>query len=194
MLSKYFFLIPLLASGLLVKSQAHYEFNLHLKDAGCASGSAELVVAPVTPADSVAITWSSGEKNVRSVYNLAEGSYNVQVYIKHPKDSGYVITDTILPFVIGKELCPVGVDKYFSPNGDNYHDKMGISYIQLYPNFELTIFNKWGQRVHHQEKDYEPWDGTWAGANLPDGTYYYIFVYDAGDKSKVEKGDVTILR
>ncbi|MBL7932059.1 MAG: gliding motility-associated C-terminal domain-containing protein [Bacteroidia bacterium] len=177
------------------KSQVPYKFNLELQDQACGAGYATLKIDPhVLPQDSVKIIWSTGEKDSFIAHGLTEGNYQVEIIVKHPQDSDYVTTDTILVFTIGKSSCPVGVDKYFSPNGDNYHDKMGISYIQLYPNFELTIYNKWGQRVHHQEKDYEPWDGTWAGVNLPDGTYYYIFFYDANDKSNVEKGDVTILR
>lgn len=195
MLARYFYPILLLLICFCARSQAPYHFNLQIEDQACEAGFATLKIdPPLHPEDSLKTNWSSGEKNVLVARELSEGNHAVEITIKHPKDSGYAITDTLLIFSIGKSPCRILVDKYFSPNGDNYHDKMGIGFIELYPNFELSIFNKWGQRVHHQKNDYNPWDGTWAGANLPDGTYYYIFFYDATDKGKVEKGDVTILR
>jgi hypothetical protein len=48
--------------------------------------------------------------------------------------------------------------------------------------------------VHSQKGTYTPWDGKWNGINVLDGTYYYVFYYDGGNKHDLVKGDVTILR
>ncbi len=91
-------------------------------------------------------------------------------------------------------MCKVSVGSYFTPNGDNYNDHLYVSNWESYPNFELEIYNKWGQKIHSQKAKYVPWDGTWAGTKVPDGTYYFVFFYDASIKSKLLKGDFTILR
>lgn len=186
--------LALLLTQLCFFAQNHYEFRLRTQNASCAEGWADLKISPPPPAGTYTINWSHGVSDNLLVTNLEQGNYNVQIRIAHPEDTLFVTRDTIFYFSIGSEFCAVGVDKYFSPNGDNYHDKLNLSNVQKYPNFELNIYNKWGQRVHHQEKNYEPWDGTWNGIDLPDGTYYYLFFYDAANTGQVAKGDITILR
>lgn len=63
----------------------------------------------------------------------------------------------------------------FSPNGDGTNDEFEIPGIESYPDNELLIFNRWGNKV----KEYKGYDNSWRGTNekgepLPDGTYYYI--------------------
>ena len=96
------------------------------------------------------------------------------------------------PFV--KVICPVSVPHHFSPNSDGYNDDLRMPLIEKHPNFDFQVFNRWGQMVHRQKKTYTPWTGQWLGTNLPDGTYYYILIYDAADKQNLQKGDITILR
>ncbi len=61
-----------------------------------------------------------------------------------------------------------------SPNGDGVNDKFYISNIEDYPQNELTIFNRWGNQVHHAKSYRNGWDGTWRDKYLPDGSYYYV--------------------
>ncbi|PBQ31444.1 hypothetical protein CNR22_06595 [Sphingobacteriaceae bacterium] len=174
-------------------AQQPYKFTLTTNKEFCLKGSAALEISGTNPVDTITIKWSDGSRNVNQIYELAGGDYSVFVRIKH-HDSLTVIKDTTFFFSIDKEVCAVSIDKYFSPNDDNYHDLMGVYNAQYHPNFELTIFNKWGQQVHTQKNSYIPWDGKWNGIALPDGTYFYVFFYDSSDKTKLVKGDVTILR
>lgn len=176
-----------------VYSQTAYQYTLRTNKELCIKGSAALEISGTTPADTITINWSNGKNDVAQIYELEGGNYSVFIRIRH-YDSVSVVKDTTLYFSIEKELCGVSVDKYFSPNDDNYHDLMGVSNAQYHPNFELNVFNKWGQQVHSQKSSYIAWDGKWNGIALPDGTYFYVFFYDASDKSKLVKGDVTILR
>ena len=63
----------------------------------------------------------------------------------------------------------------FSPNGDGINDFFRIDGLQRYPNHELTVFNRWGNRVFHSKNYKNDWDGTWSDRQLPDGTYFYLF-------------------
>ena len=63
-----------------------------------------------------------------------------------------------------------------TPNNDGLNDNLIIDGIEKYPNNEVTVFNRWGNKVY-SKKSYSndlPWDGTWDGNMLPDGTYFYI--------------------
>jgi gliding motility-associated-like protein len=102
--------------------------------------------------------------------------------------------DTTITIKVEKDKCKVVMSNHFTPNGDSYNDVWSVGNTQYYPKFELFVFNKWGQQVHSQRGTFEAWDGKWNGINVPDGTYYYVFYYDSGNKRELEKGDVTILR
>jgi gliding motility-associated-like protein len=123
---------------------------------------------------------------VYSIDELTAGDYNVRIKIKNK-------LDTTIVFKIEKIECPVIMETHFTPNGDNYNDEWDIYNTQFFPDFELFVFNKWGQQVMKQKGTYTKWDGKMGSVDVTDGTYYYVFYYKSGD-SKHLKGDVTILR
>lgn len=164
-----------------------YTITTEIKDVDCTKGSAGAKIEGYETNDTVTYNWSNGQSDVTSIQNLPEGDYSVNIKVKGK-------LDTTLYLKINKAECAVGISNHFTPNGDLYNDFWSISRTEYYPNFELYVFNKWGQRVHSQKGTYKPWDGTWAGGNVADGTYYYIFYYDGSDKNNLLKGDVTILR
>lgn len=188
------FFTVLLLSPRLFFAQHELQYKLITYPESCLKGSANLSVTGKEDSDSLITNWSNGENNSLQALNLPSGNYSLQLKLKRKNDSLRPPFDTTFYFSIEKEPCPVYVDKYFSPNEDNYHDLMGISNISFFPDFELEIFNKWGQKVHSQKGTYTPWDGKWNGIDLPDGTYYYMLFYEAGNKNKSVKGDVTIIR
>ncbi len=69
----------------------------------------------------------------------------------------------------------------FSPNGDGKNDNFVIENLSLYPNTQLSVYNRWGTRVY-ESKDYKnDWKGDFNGFALPDGTYFYQVVLESGD-------------
>ena len=81
----------------------------------------------------------------------------------------------------------------FSPNSDQYNDTWIIDNMNLYPDSELKIYNKWGNLIHQQNGLYQPWDGTTNGQELPSDTYYWILNLNYPDRD-VLKGNITIIR
>lgn len=167
--------------------QTSHALSVSIINEECLKGAAGIQIEGLTLNDTVSTYWSTDVYNVSSINNLNAGNYFVHVIIKNG-------VDTTINFKIEKEECKVYVSNHFTPNGDNYNDNLQIYNIINYPKFEFYIFNKWGQQVHSQKETYIPWDGTWNGINVLDETYYYIFYYDSGDKKKVLKGDITVLR
>ena len=49
----------------------------------------------------------------------------------------------------------------------------------------------WGEELLETDNYQNDWAGTFNGANLPDGTYYYVIETETG---KIYKGAITILR
>lgn len=94
-------------------------------------------------------------------------------------DLGWCDT-TLVRLHVVSESAQEGVFVFsgFSPNGDGVNDAFTILGLDNYPGSELTVFNRWGQRVL-KTKDYAgDWEGTHKGRNLPDATYFYILKYE----------------
>ena len=68
----------------------------------------------------------------------------------------------------------------FSPNDDGINDYFIIQGIEKYQDHTLQIFNRWGALVFESSAYSNDWNGSWAGAQLPDGTYFYVLQYGRG--------------
>lgn len=170
-----------------MSAQSSYTLNPSQKNEDCTKGAAGIQLLGLQNNDTLTIEWSNGQTGVYSIGDLSADSYNVHIKIKHK-------LDTTITYSILNDKCIVGISNHFTPNDDNYNDLWQITNWNYYPHFELYVFNKWGQQVHSQKGNYTPWDGKWIGINAVDGTYYYVFYFDGGNKHKFLKGDVTILR
>ena len=81
----------------------------------------------------------------------------------------------------------------FSPNGDLINDFWNIGNVSIYPEMQVTIYNRWGQPVWKSAAGYpEPWDGKSNGAELPVDSYHYLI--DLHNGTKLIVGIVTIVR
>jgi gliding motility-associated-like protein len=80
--------------------------------------------------------------------------------------------------IIGSELV---FSNGFSPNGDEVNEFFEIGGAETYPNNSLRIFNRWGNEVFKTENYQNDWDGTFNGARLMNGTYFYLFNDGAGN-------------
>lgn len=110
---------------------------------------------------------------------------------------GLGITDTIttcfnyFSLDVSDQNCDLTIPNVFTPNGDNINDKFEITNLEHYPNSQMVIYNRWGQKVFEHSDYYNNW---WDGENAAAGVYYYILVYTHLGKKKHLNGMVTILR
>lgn len=77
--------------------------------------------------------------------------------------------------------CPPTVYNYVSNNNDGFNDYFHIDGLRdIFVNFRLFVYNRWGILVWKGDNSMEDWDGTatkglrWDGSEMPDGTYYYV--------------------
>jgi gliding motility-associated-like protein len=77
----------------------------------------------------------------------------------------------------GLDSCIV-VHNVITPNGDGLNDTWIIDCIENFPDNNVQIFNRWGDRVNnftHYDNTAQVWKGTnYDGKHIPDGTYYYV--------------------
>lgn len=69
----------------------------------------------------------------------------------------------------------VGFTKFFTPNGDNYHDVWRIEGIPdtFMPNTKVYIFDRYGKLIKQISPYNDGWDGTFKGQPLPSDDYWF---------------------
>lgn len=101
--------------------------------------------------------------------------------------------DTVLIFLEDCN-CQFYVPNTFTPNGDQLNDAFSVYHDCPVTEFELYIFNRWGELVFQTT---DP-DFVWTGEELQDGTYTwkmsYANEYTHEVRSKEMHGHVNILR
>jgi len=142
----------------------HNGFNVSQFGAsdGTASASISGGIAPYI------INWSTGDQ-ATSISDLSPNTYSVEV----TDAQGCV---AILEFDIEQPFDLV-MPNGFSPNSDGYNDVFIVQGIELHPNNEFTVLNRWGDVVYNRS-DYQ---NDWSGENnngqaLTDGTYFVVFI------------------
>ena len=64
----------------------------------------------------------------------------------------------------------------FTPNGDDFNDILLPTYERISDaGFDMKIYNRWGTFLYETKFLKQGWDGkNNNGADVPEGTYYYI--------------------
>jgi len=109
-------------------------------------------------------------------------------------EDGCTATDTIRVVVTKGASIGFPVANAFTPNGDGVNDCFGIKYWGYIGEFELSIFNRWGQRLFYTKNPDECWDGTYGGKAQPAGTYVYMIKAFALCGQAVKQGTVELIR
>lgn len=143
------------------------------------------------------ITWFDGSSALTRTFNT---SGNFWVTRSAPCDT---MSDTINVVVIPCDTLPppqvdtttrLFVPNAFTPNGDGLNEffiirGMGIN------DFNLKIFNRWGNLLFESTNMDKSWDGTFNGDPVSAGVYVYLISYrDYRGKYKEVSGHVTVFR
>lgn len=115
------------------------------------------------------------------------------------------ICDTADVFItITKDEIDFVIPEGFSPNADGTNDVFEIPNLNLYPNTQVVIFNRWGAKVFESDNYQNNWDGrsqsglNVGGDELPEGTFYYLITMggdlDDGISGEVFKGYLYLKR
>lgn len=93
--------------------------------------------------------------------------------------------------VSSKVITALKIPNTFTPDGDGINDRFVIRGLELYPQNELTIINRWGNHVYERQN----YSNDWTGNGLLEGTYFYILkLTDRNGKKLDFKGYIMLLR
>lgn len=84
------------------------------------------------------------------------------------------------------------VPNAFTPNKDGTNDSWNIPALNAVTNFEIRVFNRYGQLVFHTRNTNRGWNGKFNGTDQPIGTYVYLINIDNG--KRILKGPLMLIR
>ena len=97
-------------------------------------------------------------------------------------------TDTMHVFVYKDIFVP----NAFSPNNNGINDSWNIPALSALPDFDVRVFNRYGQIVFHTRNTNTGWNGKFNGADQPIGTYVYLININKG--KRILKGPLMLIR
>lgn len=119
-----------------------------------------------------------------------EQEFNYQIRVRS-KNGAFLSYSNVILF---RREAALFVPDAFSPNGDGLNDNFRPS-GSFYDNFQLIVYNRWGQSIFQTIDATTGWDGTIQGDRAPEGQYVYkIVITDSTGKEFVKKGTVLLLR
>ncbi len=80
--------------------------------------------------------------------------------------------------VVSEEFIHLVIPKFFTPNADGNNDLFIIEGLEFFSSYELFIFDRFGQLLKNGTQNVSSWDGTFNGAAIPAGNYWYSLRID----------------
>ncbi|WP_277485226.1 gliding motility-associated C-terminal domain-containing protein [Catalinimonas alkaloidigena] len=140
------------------------------------------------------IYWTTPKGDFINTTNIVAdvgGTYIVEMI----NEFGCSITDSV---EVVEDCRPrIVVPNAFRPDGVNNTFFVYPKYVSA-EDFEVKIYNRWGELVFQSDNPNFEWDGTYNGKEAPLGTYPYIIHYKSSTDETggllEERGGVTIIR
>jgi len=127
-------------------------------------------------------------------YPESPGSYTIQLIAY--SSSG--CTDTAYATVVITEEVIFFVPNTFTPDDDEFNQSFNPIFTSGFDpyDFNMLIFDRWGEIIFETNNDQVGWDGTYQGELVKDGTYTWKieFKTSANDARKIAVGHVNVLR
>ncbi len=176
------------SSGQTIKVLSNPTVQLTPKVYAIEGGSA--ILKPKVTGNVSSYTWSPGtwldNSNIQTPRSTPAGDITYTLTVSSPE--GCTAFDDVTVSLLTAPIIP----NVFSPNGDGINDVWNIPSLQSFANCTVQVFNRYGKPVFTSTGYLKPWDGSFNGATLPVGVYYYII--NTGNGKKPYSGSLTILR
>lgn len=128
--------------------------------------------------------WSTGA-TTPAIAELGAGNYTLSA----TDATGCEVHDLIAVFTENADciIIPTAI----SPNDDGANDTWVIQGLDLYPEAEVEVYNRWGTLLYQSSNYQHDWGGTYEGNPLPAAVYYYVVKIS---EDEVYTGSITVLR
>jgi gliding motility-associated-like protein len=82
----------------------------------------------------------------------------------------------------------------FTPNADGRNDVFEV-YGNLITNFQIKIFNRWGELFFESDDINRGWDGKYQNEDVQEDVYVYLITYAGTSSNNISlRGKVSVIR
>lgn len=149
------------------------------------------------------VTLDAGEFD----YYLWEPGGSTDRYLDVSDEGIYIATVTDTNCCVNSDTVEIKFAKIYFPNA--FRPTSSIVENQTFKafgatsallNFDLKVFNRWGQLVFNSNDPDKGWDGTFSGGDAPNGVYAWVLNFNSTEsryqaaQSIIQSGTVTLLR
>jgi len=142
-------------------------------------------------------------------YHWQDSSYAGRYVVTRPGAYTVTVTDSNgCQATVSRQVANAGcpdpfyVPNAFTPNGDNLNDIFRLRAKDLtgLKDFDLKVFNRWGELVFHTFNIDEGWDGTYKHMPAEMGNYFWSVTFTTLNAKTLQpvttsvKGDVVLIR
>jgi gliding motility-associated-like protein len=115
--------------------------------------------------------------------------------VKGTDNNGCIAYDTVTVKVTRNGSLVFDMANAFTPNNDGHNDCFGLGrFAGLVQSLQLSVYNRWGQRVFYTTNPNTCWDGTLKGKLQDSGGYIYLLKAKTFCGNFNKKGIVMLLR
>ena len=144
--------------------------------------SAYETAVKVVPTDSVSFhqTLDDAQSENNEIVNTSSFVADAtpkEIFVRVENENCYSVTS----FVLTTENCPPTVYNYISANNDGYNEAFFVEGLRdIFLEFEIEIYNRWGKLVWTGNNSTPDWDGfaiegyRLDNSNSPKGTFFYV--------------------
>lgn len=127
------------------------------------------------------LTQQNADQDIDRIYNTSQftTTENPQrIYVRLFNGTCH----TTASFLLKTKKCAPTTYNYVTPNNDGYNDNFFVEGLRnVFLNFKMTIYNRWGNLVWTGDHSKEDWDAIATvekvgpeGTTVPVGTYYFV--------------------
>ena len=118
---------------------------------------------------------SSAINPITNISNYTAQSTPKEIFVRVDNQNCYIL----VPFTLITKKCPPTVYNFISANNDSINDMFTFGGLRdVFVDFELEIYNRWGRLIWTGNNNTTDWDGYVkegvGSKTAPDGTYFYL--------------------
>ncbi len=151
-----------------------------------------LTVSVEGTTDPVNVVWNTSPPQTGStISNLQEGIYTATI-------TGTGICTLTATGKAEKDISCIGIyfPSGFTPDGNGRNDGFGpLGSLSSLENYQLSVYNRWGQRVFYSTNPLAKWDGTVKGMKTDGNVFVWFSEFNLARQPKeLRKGTVVLIR
>jgi gliding motility-associated-like protein len=130
------------------------------------------------------VDWTEQENSITIIaanpeqfeYSLDHSTYQAQNVFQYLEPGVYTvfIRDKYGCGEISKEIWLLNYPKFFTPNGDGYHDLWFIENSENEPDLRVEIFDRYGKLLKVLTSKDAGWDGMYNGTEIFSDDYWFV--------------------